>query len=95
MNDIDLAIWIPKEVKDQLKENVSDLERIVLHSTDKVVKRFRYLTKNNGIVIQNDTQRSRELNTDLCFEKLVSEIKNTVYFESEANPEDVKRWEKM
>lgn len=46
-------------------------------------------------MIQDDTQRSRDVNTDLCFQKLVTEIKKTVYFEGEASPEDIKRWEKM
>ncbi|CCH43592.1 Peptide chain release factor 1 [Wickerhamomyces ciferrii] len=78
LNDLDLAIWIPKEIKTQLKYN-----------------NFRYLTKTNGLVIQDDTQRSRELNTDRCFIKLVEEIRKTVYFENEASPEDKKRWESI
>ncbi|OBA23010.1 hypothetical protein METBIDRAFT_29555 [Metschnikowia bicuspidata var. bicuspidata NRRL YB-4993] len=57
--------------------------------------KFRYLTKMGGLHIQSDTSRSREVNTDECFRKLLKEIKLVVYFEEDASEEDKKKWQKL
>ncbi|GEQ70972.1 hypothetical protein JCM33374_g4653 [Metschnikowia sp. JCM 33374] len=56
---------------------------------------FRYQTKMGGLVIQSDSSRNREVNTDECFRKLLREIKEVVYFEEEASEEDKKKWQKI
>lgn len=55
-------------------------------------KKLRYETKHGGILIQSDTSRSREVNTDECFRKLLHEIKTIVHFEGEVSSEDKKKW---
>lgn len=59
--------------------------------TDKV----RYQTKSGGILIQCDTTRNRETNTDECFKRLLQEIKDNVYFAKEASQEDVEKWKEI
>ena len=51
-------------------------------------KGIRYETKGGGLLIQSDTSRNREHNTELCFQRLVEEIKSKVYFASEVSQED-------
>ncbi|CUS22811.1 LAQU0S07e00628g1_1 [Lachancea quebecensis] len=68
--------WIPQEVRDQL-----------MH------RRFRYLSSSRDcVVIQSDQSRSREINRQICLEKLVSELKATCWFPKEVQPEDLERW---
>lgn len=54
--------------------------------------KFRFLTKSGSIVVQSELTRSRQSNLDDCFDKLYHAIKNGVYFESEPDPEDIKKW---
>lgn len=54
---------------------------------------FRYATKKGDIVIHDDTQRSRELNAQLCLEKFCSELKKTVIFAGETSEEDKNKWQ--
>ncbi|KAI5955843.1 hypothetical protein KGF54_001345 [Candida jiufengensis] len=56
-------------------------------------KPIRYETKSKGILIQCDTSRSRDLNTEECFSRLLEEIKSNTYFETEATEEDKLKWE--
>jgi peptidyl-tRNA hydrolase ICT1 len=56
---------------------------------------YRYMTKRGDLVIQDDTQRSRELNTDLCFYKFVEELKKTVKFAGEVKEKDKIKWKKV
>lgn len=56
-------------------------------------QKIRYQTKSNGILIQSDFSRNREVNTDECFRKLLAEIKAVVHFEGEVSDEDVQKWE--
>lgn len=58
-------------------------------------KKIRYHTKLGGLLIQSDKTRNREDNTDECFMKLAEEIRNNVYFESEASEEDKLKWEEL
>lgn len=58
-------------------------------------KKIRYHTKLGGLLIQSDKTRNREDNTDECFKKLAEEIRNNVYFESEASEEDKLKWEEL
>lgn len=55
----------------------------------------RYVTKNDGLVIQSDTSRNREVNTEECFKKLWQEIKANVYFPNEVSEDGKKKWEKL
>lgn len=54
--------------------------------------KFRFLTKSGSIVVQSELTRSRQSNLNDCFEKLYHAIKNSVYFEPEPEPEDIKKW---
>lgn len=54
--------------------------------------KVRYQTKSGGILIQSDSSRDRETNTEECFRKLLQEIKDNVYFEAEVSEEDKKKW---
>lgn len=56
---------------------------------------LRYQTKAGGILVQSDSHRCREANTDECFKKLLGEIKAVVQFEGETSPEDKLKWEKL
>ncbi|SGZ51941.1 CIC11C00000001687 [Sungouiella intermedia] len=56
---------------------------------------IRYQTKNGGILVQSDGSRSRELNTDECFRKLLQDIKDNVYFAEEVSEQDKKKWEDL
>lgn len=56
---------------------------------------FRYQTKSGGILIQSDTFRCRDANTEECFRRLLAEIKNLVEFEGETSQEDKEKWEKL
>ncbi|KAG2731579.1 hypothetical protein G9P44_005166 [Scheffersomyces stipitis] len=58
-------------------------------------KKIRYETKKGGILIQSDTTRNRDVNTDECFRKLLQEIKDTTFFAGEVSEEDKKRWEEI
>ncbi|ODV68365.1 hypothetical protein HYPBUDRAFT_134338 [Hyphopichia burtonii NRRL Y-1933] len=56
---------------------------------------LRYQTKSGGIVVQCDTFRTREVNTDECFKRLLQEIRENVHFAAEPTEEDKKRWEEI
>lgn len=43
-------------------------------------------------MIQSDSSRNRETNTDECFRKLVQAIKETAHFEAEVSEEDKRKW---
>lgn len=58
-------------------------------------KGLRYQTKGGGLLIQSDTHRCRDANTDECFQKLLREIKTSVFFEGETSAEDKEKWEKL
>ena len=58
-------------------------------------KGIRYETKGGGLLIQSDTSRNREHNTELCFQRLVEEIKSKVYFASEVSQEDKEKWQEL
>ncbi|CAK9438449.1 uncharacterized protein LODBEIA_P26730 [Lodderomyces beijingensis] len=58
-------------------------------------KGIRYATKSNGLIIQSDTSRNRDENTEQCFQRLVTEIKSTVYFAGEAKDEDKLKWAQL
>lgn len=58
-------------------------------------KSLRYQTKNGGLLIQSDTSRSREINTDECFRKLLDNIKEVAFFPDEVSEEDKKKWEEI
>ena len=47
------------------------------------------------MLIQSDTSRNREHNTELCFQRLVEEIKSKVYFASEVSQEDKEKWQEL
>lgn len=51
--------------------------------------------KGGGLLIQSDTSRNREHNTELCFQRLVEEIKSKVYFASEVSQEDKEKWQEL
>lgn len=71
--------WIPIELRNLLTSS-----------------NFRYLTKStNSVVIQSDVSRSREQNTDLCFDKFVSELKNAVQVVGEVSEEDKLKWQQL
>jgi len=55
-------------------------------------KPIRYVTKSNGLLIQCDTSRSRDQNTNNCFSRLLEEIKSKVYFSSDVKEEDKAKW---
>lgn len=55
-------------------------------------KKLRYQTKAGGLLIQSDSSRNRETNTDECFRKLVQAIKETAHFEAEVSEEDKRKW---
>lgn len=59
------------------------------------LKGLRYQTKAGGLLIQSDTHRCRDANTDECFRKLLLEIKQSVFFEGETSAEDKEKWEKL
>lgn len=54
---------------------------------------IRHQTKSGGILIQSDSSRSRDVNTDECFRKLLEDIKQHVYFAEEVSEADKKKWE--
>lgn len=56
---------------------------------------FRYATKSGDWVIQNDTDRSRVQNAELCFIKLCDEIKRSVVFAGEVSEEDKQKWKEI
>lgn len=58
-------------------------------------KKIRYQTKVGGILIQSDSSRNRDLNTEECFNKLLQEIRANTYFETEMSEEDKKKWEDL
>lgn len=58
-------------------------------------KGIRYQTKSGGILIQSDSSRNRETNTDECFRKLLQEIRNNTFFSEEPSEEDQQRWEEI
>lgn len=58
-------------------------------------KGIRYETKGGGLLIKSDTSRNREHNTELCFQRLVEEIKSKVYFASEVSQEDKEKWQEL
>lgn len=58
-------------------------------------KGIRYQTKSGGILIQSDSSRNRETNTDECFRKLLQEIRDNTYFATEPSEEDKQRWEEI
>lgn len=60
-----------------------------------VSRKIRYETKSGGILIQSDSSRSKELNTEECFKKLLQEIKDNTYFAKEISEEDKKKWEEI
>lgn len=72
--------YLPKEVYLQLK-----------------AKNYRYFNKLGlEIVIQSDLTRLREQNIDDCFKKLVSLIRENVYFRNTENDaENKQKWEKI
>ncbi|KAI5954782.1 hypothetical protein KGF57_003805 [Candida theae] len=53
---------------------------------------IRYETKSKGLLIQCDTSRSRDQNTEECFSRLLAEIKSKVYFPGEVKEEDKAKW---
>lgn len=57
--------------------------------------KIRYETKSGGILIQSDSTRNRDTNTDECFRKLVQEIKDNTFFPGEVSEEDKKRWQEI
>lgn len=68
--------WMPEEVRLQLRQ-----------------KPIRYYAKNSdSLVVQADEERSRELNRQLCLEKLVREIKKCCWFPKETGLETVEKW---
>lgn len=42
--------------------------------------------------MQSDTTRDRDANLDLCFEKLLQEIKDKVYFKEEPSEKQTQKW---
>lgn len=71
-----LCSWIPEEVRRQLKE-----------------KPIRYYARSSdSLVVQSDEERSRELNKQLCLEKLVREIKNSCWFPKETGEVTLQKW---
>lgn len=57
--------------------------------------KVRYETKSGGILIQSDSSRNRDNNTDECFRKLLEEIKERTFFAAEISEEDKKKWEEI
>lgn len=55
--------------------------------------KVRYETKGGGILVQSDLSRNRDVNTDLCFSKLLDEIKNKSRFDGEASEEVKQKWD--
>ncbi|KAG7195149.1 uncharacterized protein KQ657_003670 [Scheffersomyces spartinae] len=55
----------------------------------------RYQTKVGGLLVQSDSSRNREDNTDECFRKLLREIKDKTFFVAEVSEEDQKRWNEI
>lgn len=55
--------------------------------------KIRYETKSGGLLIQSDSTRNRDTNTQECFRKLVEEIKSKTFFASEVSEEDIKKWD--
>lgn len=53
---------------------------------------IRYQTKSKGLLIQCDTSRNRDHNTEECFSRLLEEIKSKVYFPGEVKEEDKVKW---
>lgn len=53
---------------------------------------IRYETKSKGLLIQCDTSRSRDQNTEECFARLLEEIKSKAYFPGEVKEEDKAKW---
>ncbi|KAK6198768.1 uncharacterized protein RJT21DRAFT_122398 [Scheffersomyces amazonensis] len=58
-------------------------------------KPIRYETKTGGILIQSDTSRNREINTEECFKKLLTAIKERAEFAGEVSEEDIEKWEQI
>lgn len=58
-------------------------------------KKIRYETKTGGILIQCDSSRNRDSNTDECFRRLLQEIKDNTFFPTEPSEEDKLRWEEI
>lgn len=58
-------------------------------------KKIRYETKDSGLLIQSDTFRSRDMNADECFKKLLGEVKSKIYFAGEVSQEDKEKWQKL
>lgn len=61
--------------------------------TQLATNKVRYETKSGGLLIQSDSSRNRDTNTDECFRKLVDEIKLRAFFASDVSEEDKKKWE--
>lgn len=61
--------------------------------TQLLENKIRYETKSGGILVQSDSTRNRDTNTDECFRKLVQEIKDNTFFPGEISEEDKKKWE--
>ena len=57
--------------------------------------KIRYETKSGGILVQSDSTRNRDINTDECFRKLIQEIKDNTFFAGETSEEDKKRWQEI
>ncbi|KAK9451651.1 uncharacterized protein V1518DRAFT_409154 [Limtongia smithiae] len=53
---------------------------------------FRYLTKHNKVVVQDDTTRSSQGNLDECFKKLHSLIKECAFVPDEMSAETQEKW---
>ncbi|KAK6463339.1 hypothetical protein DFJ63DRAFT_312656 [Scheffersomyces coipomensis] len=58
-------------------------------------KPIRYETKTGSLLIQSDASRNRDVNTGECFKKLLTAIKETVYFEGEVSQEDLEKWDQI
>ncbi|CAI5757895.1 unnamed protein product [Candida verbasci] len=58
-------------------------------------KNLRYVTPKNGLLIQCDTERNREVNLENCFKRLMNEIKLNVYFAGEVSEEDKEKWQQL
>ncbi|KAI5966300.1 uncharacterized protein KGF55_000609 [Candida pseudojiufengensis] len=56
---------------------------------------IRYETKSRGLVIQCDSSRNRDENTEECFRRLLEEIKSTIYFAPEVKEEDKLKWDML
>ncbi|AMD20320.1 HDL424Cp [Eremothecium sinecaudum] len=79
INDFSKCSWFPIEIRQQVIE-----------------KNLRYYAKKQDkLVVQSDSCRSRERNKEECLKRLAEEVRNIVFFAEPVSEATTKKWEKI